>query len=254
MTRLDGKVAIITGGARGIGTVYAHALAGEGAKVVIVDILEGSGVAAKINAQHPDCALSVLADVSEEDAVADLVAETVRHFGRLDILINNAADLALGKQAPFDEISVEDWDRLMAVNLRGPFLCCRAAVPEMRKQQYGKIINICSSVVFNGPIGFLHYVSSKGGILAMTRSLSREVGDDGICVNSLAPGLTMSEAVAADKILGSEDQRQPQIMQRALKRDQQPDDLVGTLLFLASPDSDFITGQCMLVDGGSTNH
>ena len=254
MARLDERVAIVTGAARGIGAEYAKGLADEGAKVVIADILDGSAVAAKINARHPSAALNIPTDVTDEAAVSNLVAETVSTFGKLDILVNNAADLALGRQVPFEEITVADWDALMAVNLRGPFLCARAAVPEMRKQNYGKIINISSGTVFSGATNFLHYVASKGGILAMTRSLSREVGDDGICVNSLAPGLTMSEAVAADEILGSEERRQPQIERRAIKRDQQPDDLVGTLLYLASSDSDFMTGQCLLVDGGAGNH
>ena len=254
MARLDDRVAIVTGGARGIGAEYANGLADEGAMVVIADVLDGSAVAAKINARHSGRALDIPTDVTDEAAVARLVAETVSAFGKLDILVNNAADLALGRQAPFEEITVADWDALMAVNLRGPFLCARAAVPEMRKLRYGKIINICSSTVFSGPPNFLHYVASKGGILAMTRSLSREVGEDGICVNSLAPGLTMSEAVMADELLGSDLMRQPQLVRRALKREQQPNDLVGTLLFLASSDSDFMTGQCLLVDGGAANH
>lgn len=254
MARFDGRVAIVTGSARGLGAEYAKALAAEGAKIVIADILDGSDVTADINNANAGAAVNLKTDVTDEGAVTKLVAETIAQFGKLDILVNNAADLALGRQKPFDEITVTEWDSLMAVNLRGPFLCCRAVVPEMRKQGYGKIINVSSGTAFSGATNFLHYVSSKGGIISMTRSLSREVGDDGICVNSLAPGLTMSEAVAADKILGSEERRQPQLQRRAVKRDQQPEDLVGTLLFLASAESDFMTGQCLVVDGGAVNH
>ena len=254
MDRLNERVAIVTGGARGLGAKFANSLADEGAKVIIADVLDGSAVATDINARHPGAALDIQTDVTDEASVSELVSKTVSEFGKLDILINNAADIALGRAGPIEQITVESWDSLMAVNLRGPFLCSRAAAPEMRKNNYGKIINLSSGSFFNGAPNYLHYITSKGGIMAMTRCLSRELGDAGIRVNSLAPGLTMSEALLADELFSSDMIRQPQIARRALKREQQPDDLVGALIFLASGDSDFVTGQCLLVDGGAANN
>jgi len=170
----------------------------------------------------------------------------------VDVLVNNAARFGKVSPAPFETITSADWDAMMAVNVKGPFLCARAVVPVMRRQRYGKIINIASGTLFKGTPNLLHYVSSKGAVLAMTRSLSREVGDDGICVNTLAPGLTMSENVLAHP--GHMQFADANHATRAFKRPETPDDLVGALLFLASADSDFMTGQCLVVDGGSVNH
>lgn len=174
---------------------------------------------------------------------------TVERFGRIDILINNAAIfVTLGKK-PFFEISEEEWERVMAINLKGTFFCCKAVYPQMKKQGKGKIINIASSTFFGGVPYFLHYVSSKGGIIALTRSLAREVGDDGICVNAVAPGLTLSEAVRGNPMY-PEDQLKAVVKGRCFKRDEFTEDLVGTIVFLSSDDSDFITGQTIIVDGG----
>jgi NAD(P)-dependent dehydrogenase (short-subunit alcohol dehydrogenase family) len=176
----------------------------------------------------------------------------VAKFGKLDILISNAAMFASVSHKPFFEIPVEEWDQMMAVNVRGPWLCAKAAVPEMRKNGYGKIVNIASGTLFKGVPDILHYVTSKGAVLAMTRSMSREVGGDGICVNTLAPGLTMSEGVlGSDEFMSGRDAN---LASRALKRYQEPEDLTGAMLFLVSSDSDFMTGQCMVVDGGSVNN
>ena len=253
MGRLDGRVAIITGAAQGIGAVYAKALAGEGAHVALSDIQNTSAVAEEINANYQGVeALALYTDVTEESQVNTMVAETVERFGKLDILISNAAVFAAISHIPFLDIRVEEWDQVMAINVRGPWLCAKAAVPEMRKNGYGKIVNIASGTLFKGAPNFLHYVTSKGAILAMSRSMSREVGGDGICVNTLAPGLTMSEGVLASthNIEG----RDANMETRALKRYQEPEDLTGAMLFLVSSDSDFMTGQCMVVDGGSVNH
>jgi len=253
MGRLDGRVAIITGAAQGIGAAYAKALAGEGAHVVLSDIQDANAVAEEIEATYQGAeTLALTTDVSDEAATSTMVAETVARFGKLDILISNAAMFASISHKPFYKIPVKEWDRMMAINVRGPWLCAKAAVPEMRKNGYGKIVNIASGTLFKGNPNILHYVTSKGAVLAMTRSMSREVGGDGICVNTLAPGLTMSDGVlGSDAFMAGAD---ASLTTRALKRAQQPEDLTGAMLFLVSSDSDFMTGQCMVVDGGSFNH
>jgi NAD(P)-dependent dehydrogenase (short-subunit alcohol dehydrogenase family) len=253
MGRLEGRVAVITGSAQGIGAVYAKALAAEGANIVIADVLNGQSVADEINsADTGGDAFAITADVSDEDSVNLLMAKTLETFGRLDILITNAAVFGNINPGPLEEISVADWDELMAVNVKGPWLCAKAAIPHMRAQKYGKIINIASGTFFKGTPYLLHYVSSKGAIMAMTRAMSREVGEDGICVNTIAPGLTMSE-----KVLGNEKHlayRDAVKQSRAFKRDETPEDLIGAVIFLSSGESDFMTGQCIVVDGGSANH
>ena len=249
MGRLEGRVAIVTGAAQGIGAVFAKGLAAEGAAVTIADVDSGAAVAAELAAAGGR-ALDVLTDVSDEASCMNMVARTVDVFGRLDILVNNAALFTSIARSPFDEISVDVWDKVMAVNVKGVWLCCKAAVPEMRKQSYGKIISICTGRIFKGAPFFLHYDASKGAVLGITRSLAREVGDDNICVNAIAPGSTMSENVVSRvNWMGGGPERTRAT--RALKRDETPEDLVGACLYLASPDSDFVTGQTIVVDGGS---
>ncbi len=253
MNRLTDRVAIVTGAAQGIGATYARALSAEGASVVVTDIDDCGPVREDITRANSNAAvLSLHTDVSDEQSVQSMVDEALSAFGRIDILINNAAIFGQLTPGPFEAISPAEWDELMAVNVKGPFLCARAVVPIMRRQKYGKIINIASGTLFKGTPNLLHYVSSKGAILAMSRSLSREVGHDGICVNSLAPGLTMSENVRART--GHTEQADANMATRAIKRPETPEDLVGAMLFLASSDSDFTTGQCLVVDGGSVNH
>ena len=251
MGRLAGRVAIVTGGGRGIGVTYAKALAEAGAKVVVSDIID-TETTVNIIKQAGGEATGIHCDVTEPDQTRGLVAGTVEAYGKLDILVNNAALFADLKQRPFMEIDEEEWDRVMRINTRGVFSCVKAAVPEMRKNGYGKIINIASGTVFKGTPLLLHYVSSKGAIVAMTRSLAREVGDDGISVNAIAPGLTMSEKVLQD------DQwttlQSGNVGSRAFKRDEVPEDLIGALLFFSSSDSDFVTGQTLVIDGGSAMH
>ena len=252
MKRIQDRVAIITGAAQGIGATYAKAMAKEGATVVIADLDDGESVTSQIRADGGE-AINITTDVSDETSVQNLVSDTVDRYGRIDILVANAAIFGKLEAKPFTEISVEDWDNLMAVNVRGVFICAKAVIGQMRKQQYGKIINIASGTLFKGTPLLLHYVTSKGAVMTMTRCLAREVGDDNICVNSLAPGLVMSENVLA-QVNFDDAAVDANTATRALKRRQVPEDLVGALLFLASPDSDFMTGQCVVIDGGSVNH
>ncbi len=255
MSRLQDKVAIVTGAAQGIGATYAKALAAEGAKVVVSDVLDCSEIAGVIGKEYQGAeVLALNTDVSDEAACNEMVAKTVERFGRVDIMVSNAALFGNLTPGPFEGISADDWDTLMAVNVKGPFLCAKAVVPQMRKQKYGKIINIASGTLFKGTPNLLHYVTSKGAVLAMTRSLSREVGDDNICVNTIAPGLTMSENVINNMDGGRSISADLTVNSRALKRPQVPEDLTGALIFLSSPESDFMTGQCIVVDGGSVNH
>lgn len=250
--RLQGRVAIVTGAAQGIGARYAAALAAEGAALVCADVIDAEPVAAQIRAAGGR-ALALRADVSSAESVRQMAAASVEAFGRIDVLINNAGLFANLAMKPFEQIDAAEWDRVMAVNVRGPFECAKAVLPQMRAQGYGKIVNIASATVFKGSPMLLHYVTSKGAVVAMTRSLARELGDAGIRVNTLAPGLTASENTLANPAwqgaVGANN-----IASRAIKRELTPEDLCGTLVYLASAESDFVTGQVIVVDGGSVMH
>ena len=247
--KLSGKVIIITGGARGLGKAYALRLAEEGARIVAADIADGTGVKEEITKKGGE-AIAVQTDVSNEESVQAMVRAAIERFGRIDVLINNAAlFVALGKR-PFYEISSEEWDQVQAVNVKGTFLCCKAVYPQMKKQGKGKIVNVSSATFHQGVPYFLHYVTSKGGIIGFTRALAREVGNDGISVNTLAPGLTVSESVQGSTMYPEESLKMV-AGTRCFKRDEVSGDLTGTILFLASDDSDFITGQTFVVDGGA---
>jgi NAD(P)-dependent dehydrogenase (short-subunit alcohol dehydrogenase family) len=246
--RLAGKVAIVTGGARHIGAAYCRKLAEEGAAVVVVDILDGEVTAEEIRVKGGK-ALALKVDVSKEEDTHRMAAETVKAFGRIDILVNNAAIFIAIQRHPFYEISAEEWDKVSAVNIKGPFLCTKAVFPQMKEQKSGKIINISSSTAYWGTPNFLHYVASKAALIGMTRSLAREVGEYGICVNAIAPGLVEHEGQTAPKAL-----TELQLKARSIKRLQTPEDLMGTLVFLCSSDSEFMTGQAIVVDGGSVFH
>lgn len=250
--RLKEKVAIVTGGARGLGKAYALRLAEEGAKVVVTDILDTNDAKREIEEKGGE-AIALYADVSNEDSVNEVARKTVEQFGKIDVLVNNAGIFADVNIKPFCEISLEEWNKILTVNLTGIFLCCKAVYPQMKKQGKGKIINVASSVFFSGVPYFLHYVTSKGAIIALTRALAREIGDDGISVNSIAPGFTMSDAVESNPKF-SQQAREIAIKERCFKRNQRPEDLVGTLVLLASDESDFITGQTIVVDGGGVLH
>jgi NAD(P)-dependent dehydrogenase (short-subunit alcohol dehydrogenase family) len=243
--RLAGQVAIVTGGARHIGARYCRRLAAEGAAVIVADILAGESVVREIESAGGR-ARALTVDVSKEEDTNRMAAEAVNAFGRIDVLVNNAAIFINIQRHPFYEISAEEWDRVSAVNIKGPFLCAKAVFPQMKAQRSGKIINISSSTAFWGTPNFLHYVASKAALIGMTRSLAREVGELGICVNAIAPGLVEHEGQNAPRAL-----TELQLKERSIKRLQTPEDLLGTLVFLASPDSDFMTGQTIVVDGGS---
>lgn len=254
ITRLEDRVAIVTGGAHGIGRVYALRLAAEGAKVVIADLdTEGAEAVATEIKEGGGEALGVYCDVADEDAIEAVAAATVEAYGRIDILINNASMFSVVpmSRVGFEDISREEWTKMMDVNVAGTWLACKAVVPEMRKNGYGKIVNISSGVVFKGVPMRVHYVASKSAIIGFTRTLAREVGDDGITVNCIAPGGTLSEENPSEQVLAA---RQKKTGDRAIKRVQLPEDLAGAVAFFASDDSAFITGQTLVVDGGSVMH
>ena len=254
MSRLRGKIAIVTGGAKGIGAHYSRALAAHGARVMIADIEDGATLAADIIQQHgPDAAASSVTDVSDETAVKMLVERTVERFGRIDILVNNAALYAKLHPRNYDDWDIATWDRVMAINVRGPWLMARHVAPVMIAQKSGKIVNIASGAPYKGVPRMLPYVTSKGAIIAFTRALSRELGEHGIAVNSLSPGYILSET-GLENTQHVEEERIPVRNSRAFKRDAYPEDLIGALIFLASSDSDFITGQSLVVDGGAVNN
>jgi 3-oxoacyl-[acyl-carrier protein] reductase len=248
---LKDKVVIVTGGAHGIGKAYCLGFGQSASCVVVADIDKPAAeqVTGQIIKEHGAQAVAVQVDVSNEESTKDMAAAVLQRFGRVDVLINNAAIFATipMNRGRIETIDPEEWDRLMAVNLRGLFFCCRAILPAMRAQKSGKIINIASGTVFAGSPGRIHYVTSKAATIGFTRTLAREVGGDNINVNVLAPGNTLSEENPTDEVIRL---RESSAGLRALKRVQLPNDLVGAMLFLASPLSDFITGQTINVDGG----
>jgi NAD(P)-dependent dehydrogenase (short-subunit alcohol dehydrogenase family) len=252
MGRLSGRVAIVTGGAEGIGATYAKALAAEGAKVCVADIQPHEGVIGAIKSAGGD-AIGCKCDVTDVGQVAAMVKATLEAFGGIHILVNNAAVFArLSAVKPFEQLTREEWDLALAVNVRGVFECTRAVLPAMRRQGSGKVINVASGTAFKGTAGMLHYVASKGAVVSMTRSLANELGKDNITCNCIAPGLVMTDAIKTQP--GIDHIRAGAIESRFLKRTQSPDDLVGTLIYLASKDSDFVSGQIIVVDGGSALH
>jgi NAD(P)-dependent dehydrogenase (short-subunit alcohol dehydrogenase family) len=243
---LAGKVAIVTGSAGGLGLAFASALGEAGAKILIADIDgDAAQAAASSLARNGATVLGTRTDVSDEDSVEAMAETATSAFGSIDVLINNAAVYAAFQRKPFIEISVAEWDRVMAVNLRGTFLCSKSVAKRMIGKG-GKIVNIASATVFSGSPLWMHYVASKGGIIAMTRVMARELGDHGITANVIAPGFTLTDASRA----AVSDAESYGIERSSIKRASHPDDIVGACLWLASPLSDFVTGQTIIVDGG----
>ena len=240
------RVVILTGAAGGIGRVLARELAATGHAVVAADIDPAEGIAAEIEARGGD-ALTLHVDVCDRASVAAMATAVVDHFGRIDALVNNAAHYTSIEKTDFDSISLDEWDRCFAVNVRGAWLCAAAVAPQMRAQRSGKIVNVSSMTVPTAPPGFAHYVASKAAVVGLTRALARELGEYGVCVNTLTP-----DYIAFDR---DYDNRQPDMAptlaaQRCFKRDARAEDLVGTLLYLLGPGSDFVTGQNIWVNGG----
>ncbi|HEY5543410.1 MAG TPA: glucose 1-dehydrogenase [Candidatus Binatia bacterium] len=252
--RLQDKVAIITGAAHGIGKAYARRFAEEGARVVIADVDAAGGEAtAKAISDSGGSAWSRPTDVRSFANIQGLIHETVKRFGRIDVLLNNAAIYVTQKlwKGPVEELALEEWDRVIEVNLKGVFLCCKATIPIMKQQKSGKIINIASGTFFSGSGDMPHYTTAKGGVVALTRVMARQLGEWGINVNCMTPGSTMSEESVSDEVLT---RRQGSMEKRAFRRIETPSDIVGTAVFLASSDSDFITGQLLVVEGGGIMH
>ena len=245
---LEGKVALVTGAARGIGRAIADGLAAGGARIAVAD-LRGADEAAAAYADG----VGVTGDVSNEEDVRRLVAEVRDRCGAIDILVNNAGLYASLEMRPFDQIPLEEWRRVMDVNVASMFLMCREVVPVMRGNGGGKIVNISSGTPFRGVPFLLHYVTSKGAIVALTRALAKEVGKDDVLVNCVAPGFTMSAGVEANPEVVAK-LRDVSVSARTLQRDQLPEDVVGAVVFLCGPGSDFVTGQTIVIDGGQYFH
>jgi NAD(P)-dependent dehydrogenase (short-subunit alcohol dehydrogenase family) len=245
---LDGKVALVTGGAQGIGRAIADGLAAAGARIAIAD-LRGAEEAA---ASYPG-GVGVAGDVSNEADVERLVGEVAERCSGIDILVNNAGLYASLEMRPFDQIPLDEWRQVMDVNVASMFLMCRAIVPLMRTRGGGKVVNISSGTPFRGVPFLLHYVTSKGAIVALTRALAKELGKDNVLVNCVAPGFTMSAGVEAHPEV-VEKLRDVSVSARTLQRDQVPEDIVGAVVFLCGPGSDFVTGQTMVIDGGQYFH
>ncbi|MFL5048631.1 MAG: SDR family NAD(P)-dependent oxidoreductase [Xanthobacteraceae bacterium] len=246
------RVVIITGGGKGIGKVYAKEFARAGARVVAADI---DGAAAEMVGEEIAAlggeALALTTDIADPKSTEAMAAAAVDRFGTIDVLINNASLMSVLARRSWLEIPVDEWDRVMAVNLRGMFLSCRAVFPAMKAQGRGKIVNISSSRVWDGTPNRLHYTTSKAGVIGFTRALAREVGEFGITVNAVTPGMTQSETQVASS---SGNYLSMRIAGRAIERAQYPEDLVGAVMFLASSARDFMTGQTINVDGGKAMH
>jgi NAD(P)-dependent dehydrogenase (short-subunit alcohol dehydrogenase family) len=248
VSKLEGKVAIVTGGAQGIGRAIAVGLAAEGARIVIADLKGADEAAAAF-----DGGVGLAVDVASEPDTERMAAETAERCGAVDILVNNAGLYATLAMRPFEQIPVDEWRRVIDVNVSSMFLTCRAVVPRMRERGGGKIINLSSGTPFRGVPFLLHYVTSKGAIVAFTRALAKELGKDNVLVNCIAPGFTMTDGVKGQPEV-IEKLRDVSIASRTLQRDQQPEDVVGAAVFLCGPDSDFVTGQTMVIDGGQYFH
>ena len=250
MGRLDGRTAAITGAGRGIGAVMAKRMAQEGANVVVTDVLDTDGTVEDIRSDGGS-AIGLHVDVTSDDDLAAMVEAAEREFGSLNILVNNASIFAALQPKPFMQIDNDEFDRVMTVNARGVHQATKAVVPAMLRAGGGKIVNIASGTFYYGPPGLSHYTASKGAVIALTRGHGRELGDKNIQVNAIAPGLTESESIQGHT--GFDPARAPTVQSRSIKRDMLPEDLLGSLMYLITSDSDFVTGQTLNVDGGKVN-
>ncbi len=250
---VEGRVVVVTGGGKGIGRVYCRELARAGARIVAADIDDDANEATvgEIRAAGGE-AVAATTDVADEGRTAEMARTAVAAFGRIDGLVNNASLMSVLERRDWNLIPGEEWDRVMEVNLRGIFLCCRAVHPQMKEQGGGKIVNISSGRFWNGAPNRLHYSTSKAGVIGLTRSLAREVGPDNICVNAITPGFTLSDTQVASSGEYAQTNAPPE--DRCIQRHQYPEDLVGAVTFLLSPGSDFISGQTLNVDGGQQMH
>jgi NAD(P)-dependent dehydrogenase (short-subunit alcohol dehydrogenase family) len=248
---LEGRVAFVTGAGQGLGRAFAHAFAAAGAIPVIaeIDAAKAERVAGEIVRLHRR-AFAVPCDVGDDLSVAAAVDRVQREFGRIDILVNNAAIFSTLAMRPFEEIPLDEWEKVMRVNVTGVFLCSRAITPVMRNARWGRIINLSSGAVTLGRPNYLHYVASKSAIIGMTNSMARELGGHGITVNAIMPGPVFTEIPRATV---SPEQKEKLVAAQCIHRPETPEDLVGTVLFLASDASAFVTGQSITVDGGCTH-
>jgi len=245
---LEGRVAIVTGAAQGIGKAIAKGLAAEGARIVVADLNRAEEAAAEFEA-----GIGLTVDVADEAQVERMARDVVQRCGRIDILVNNAGLYASLQMRPFTEIPVEEWRHVMDVNVLSMFLATRAVVPRMREQGGGRIVNISSGTAFRGVPFLLHYVTSKGAIVALTRALAKELGRDDVLVNCVAPGFTMSDGVREHpEVIDA--LREVSVSARTLQRDQEPEDIVGAVVFLCGPGATFVTGQTIVIDGGQYFH
>jgi NAD(P)-dependent dehydrogenase (short-subunit alcohol dehydrogenase family) len=247
MDGLRGSVVLVTGAARGLGRAFSLGFADAGARLAAADIDEAAAAeTAELVRGRGAEAEAVRVDVSDERSVAAMVSEVAERLGGVDVLVNNAALYADLRRAPFHEIEADEWDRTLRVNLTGPWLCAKHCLPVMRARGGGAIVNVASATVFSGSPEWAHYVASKGGLIALTRAMAREAGEFGIRVNALAPGFTLTEA--SREVI--DDAESYGVARGSIKRSAQPEDIVGSAVFLASPASGFITGQTLIVDGG----
>lgn len=249
--QLSNRVVVITGAGQGIGRVFAQGFAECGAKVVIAELNAEAGEAtAQAIRDAGGTAIAITTNVADEVSTLALAKSTLDEFGRIDVLINNAGIFSTIQMRPFTDIPIDEWNKVLHVNITGVFLTTRAVVPAMKGQKFGRVINISSAAVNMGRPGYLHYIASKSAVIGMSRSMARELGADGITVNSILPGATETEI---ERATVTPQQKQAMLAMRCVSREETPDDLLGTALFLASDESAFLTGQSLTIDGGLTH-